>query len=633
MIFIADPYRMGESLLSPTLPRPERGRKQRSRRRLYSRGTARLQTARPARRLPLDPRTVAAARNRGMRGGGVVCAPAAVLPNLDAMSDPTSTPRTRTNRRLLIVGWDGATFDVLRPLIDAGKLPHLARLVENGAWGTLHSTVPPITPAAWTTFLTGKHPGTHGIIDFERYDPLTHTLQMNSTRCLDSVRNLWQILGEAGLRVGSINVPMTYPPVPVNGFLVSGFETPGPDCEFVYPSSVREDILQRWPDPTLRSKWHRRPFGGDRLFAENLDYMARSFHQGAEMTVYLGDRFGWNVLMVVLKLIDNLQHKTWKYIDPRWRDRNPRRRRMVEETFAEADRALATLLEYADRRDADVLMVSDHGHGSLEGKVQPNLLLARWGYLKLNPAAQGTVRLRKLIAKRFRRRTTRSGELGEELAVDFSRTRACVMHAGMAGFLYLNLQGRQPNGIVPPQEYERLRDELRRRFLGPECRVTDPAGRTVPLFTAVHKPEELYGCTREHRPWLPDLMLIPHEALAVVRKIRGHQPVRWLPYRRIEGTHRPEGILIAAGGGIARRGGIEAHIVDCAPTILAHLGIPVPEDMEGRVIDELFESPPAVQRAAVGGQASATSPPPEEVYSEKDLQRITERLSDLGYLE
>lgn len=538
-------------------------------------------------------------------------------------------------RSVLIIGLDGATFDVLDPLIAEGRLPHLEGVMNEGASGRLRSTTPPITPAAWTTFLTGKQPGSHGIIDFERYDVHTHRLAFNSTRCLDHVRNIWQILGDRGFRVGSVNVPMTYPPIPVNGFLVSGFETPGPGSDFVYPPGLKSEILARWPDPTLRSKWRRKPLGGDRLFAANLDYMSRSFHQGAAMTRWLGDRLGWDVAMVVLKLVDNLQHKTWKYIDPRWADRRPKRREMVKDCFAEMDAAVGDLLDYAAQREAAVMIVSDHGHGSLEGKVQPNRLLLDWGYLVLEAGgAQGVTRGRHLW-DRLRGRTqrfARDDSVAHDLAVDFSRTRACVMHAGMAGFLYINLQGRQPCGIVPPEEYESLRDELRARFLGTECQTLDPAGRPVPLFPEVHKPEELYGCRRADQPWLPDLILIPHESLAVIRKIRGRRAVNWLPYARIEGTHRPDGIFVAAGSGIAIKRNLHAHIVDCAPTLLATLGLKIPEDMEGRVLTEIFEHPPVVEkhapRAAVTAGAGG-----EGAFSEEDLAKVTARLMDLGYLE
>ncbi|MFH1109320.1 MAG: alkaline phosphatase family protein [Planctomycetota bacterium] len=537
-------------------------------------------------------------------------------------------------RRLLIIGLDGATFDVLNPLMAEGRMPRLKEAVAGGASGLLRSTVPPITPAAWTTFLTGKNPGSHGIIDFERYDVHTNKLAFNSTRCLNHVRNLWQILGDHGLNVGSVNVPMTYPPMPVKGFLVSGFETPGPESDLVYPPSLKHAILERWPDPTLKAKWRRKAFGGDAVFRENLDYIARSFHQGAAMSMWLGDDHGWDVLMVVFKLLDNLQHKTWKYLDPRWSDRNPVRCDLAKRCFAEADRAVGTLLDYAAANGAAVLIVSDHGHGSLEGKVQPNRLLHHWGYLTLRGGGSQRATRARHVWDRLRGRTrrfSRSGDVLHDLAVDFSRTRACVMHAGMAGFLYINLEGRQPTGIVKPTEYEALRDELRARFLGDECRIRGPQGRDIRLFSEVHKPEELYGCSRADQPWLPDLILTPHESLAVVRKIRGRQVVRWLSYNRLEGTHRPDGILIAAGPGIARAANVRANIVDCAPTILAMLGLRIPDDMQGRVIHELVEHPLTVEREAAFAAPRRTEK--EEVYSADELQRVTERLSDLGYLE
>jgi len=547
---------------------------------------------------------------------------------------PAERPLPAMAKRLLIVGLDGATFDVLDPLMAEGRMPRLKAAVGDGASGVLHSTIPPITPAAWTTFLSGKQPGTHGIIDFERYDVRTNKLSFNSTRCLDQVRNLWQILGDQGLRVGSINVPMTYPPTPVNGFLISGFETPGPESDFVYPPQLKSEILSRWPDPTLKAKWRRKTFGGNRLFEDNVAYISRSFQQGAEMTVTLGDEHGWDVLMVVLKLVDNLQHKTWKYLDPRWSNRNPARHAIVMRAFEELDRAIGTLLDYAASNEACVLMVSDHGHGSLEGKVQPNLLLERWGYLALRGGgAQKAARLRHMW-DRFRGRTKRFkrvGDIEHDLAVDFAGTRACVMHAGMAGFLYINLQGRQPTGIVKPSEYEALRNELMERFLGDQCRVVDPAGNTIQLFTAVHKPEELYGCSREDQPWIPDLLLVPHESLAAIRKIRGSSPVRWLPYRRLEGTHRSRGIIIAIGRGIARNPKVEARIVDCAPTILAMLGLRIPDDMEGRVVAEMFENPPTIETETPRVDMSTSID--DEAYSAEELQKVTERLMDLGYLE
>ncbi len=540
--------------------------------------------------------------------------------------------------RVLIIGLDGATFTVLERMMVEERMPRLKDAIENGARGTLYSTVPPITPAAWTTFLTGRLPGSHRVLDFESYDAFTGHLNLNSASRSSHVRNVWQILSDLGFKVGSVNVPMTYPPIDVNGFMVSGFDAPGPDSDFASPRELREEILERWPDPTLKSKWKRKMGGGDKLFARNLEYLSNSFDQGAEMTMHLGRKYGWHALMVVLKLVDNLQHKTWKYLDERWMDRTPKRRDMVKGCLERLDKAVGTLLDYASENGATVLMVSDHGHGSLEGKVYPNRLLEKWGYLKLRGAAARAVKKGQEVLRRWTEPSTEHvGVHGIErhLPVVLSKTRACVMHAGNAGFLFFNLKGREPTGIVDPSEFEALRDELIERFRSDDCRVRAPSGEMIELFPEVHKPEELYNVSREDEPWLPDLILIQHEILAVVRRMHGGDVVRWLPYRRIEGTHRKEGILIATGPGIGRRTDISATLEDCAPTMLAMMGLKVPDNMEGRVITELFERPPDVETVAADQPAAVAcgDQDPSRAYSQKEEQQITQRLADLGYLE
>ncbi len=538
-------------------------------------------------------------------------------------------------QRVLIIGLDGATFDVLDPMMQAGRMPRLKQFIENGSSGMLRSTTPPITPAAWTTFMTGKGPGVHGIIDFERYDVHTNALSFNSTQCLDKVRTIWQILGDKGFKVGSVNVPMTYPPQPVNGFMISGFETPSIDTDFAYPESLKDDILREFPDYSFKTKWRRKATGGTDLFAENLEYIKRSFHQGAALTRYCGDKHGWDALMVVFKLVDNLQHKTWKYLDERTRGRNPYRAELTADCFTELDVAVGSLLDYASEHGAHVVMVSDHGHGSLEGKVQPNLLLHRWGYLALR--GMGT-RVATRLQHHFDRWTKRrkgkfaagSFSLARDLAVDFSRTRAAVMHAGMNGFLYINLKGRQETGIVDPADYESLRDELRQKLLAETC--TAPNGRSMSVFSEVHRPEELYGCDRQGREWLPDLLLVPAESLAVVRKIRGFAPVSWLPERRMEGTHRVNGIFAAGGPGVASGNTLSSDIVNVTPTLLAMLGLNVPDDMEGKVMTEIFDGPLETGTESASEVTSAAAEH-GEVFSEKEQDDLTQRLRDLGYLE
>jgi predicted AlkP superfamily phosphohydrolase/phosphomutase len=404
--------------------------------------------------------------------------------------------------------------------------------------------------------------------------------------------------------------------------------------DFTYPRDLKAELLKRYPDYTHEKKWERRVMGGDKLFRENLDYISSSFQRGVELARFCGDKYGWDVMMVLYKFVDNLQHKVWKYIDPDTAHLYPRRNELVKQCFANLDVAIGQLMDLADEKDASIMVMSDHGHGSLLGKAQPNLLLSEWGYLKLGAnSSRFGVRakgmLSRLIGKKYAFANESGQNVDRELAVDWSQTRACVMHAGIYGFCYLNVKGRQPTGIVDPAEYEAVRDEIRERFLA--ARTTDRKGRQIPIFTEVHKPEQLYDCDRTENSRMPDLLLVPYNGLAVVRKIRGTQPVRWLPLRRIEGTHRLEGIYAAFGPGFRTGETIHANIADLAPTLLAGLGLPVPQDMEGRVLQETF-----VDRVTVEYE-----PPEERDVTDDERIRLTEaqeaevadRLSDLGYLE
>ncbi|MEP0842071.1 MAG: alkaline phosphatase family protein [Phycisphaerae bacterium] len=549
-------------------------------------------------------------------------------------AQPFSEPRRELRalaRRVLIIGLDGATFDVLNPMMAAGRMPHLADLIATGTAGILESTKPPITPAAWTTFMTGKGPGRHGIVDFEKYDAKKNELSFNSTYEIRE-KTIWEILSEKGFRVGSINVPMTYPPRKVNGFMISGFETPSVETEFTYPPELKHEILKRWPNYNYRSDWKRKTFGGDALFRRNLAHIEHSFEQGYELARFCGERYGWDVLMVLYKLVDNLQHKAWKYLDPKTSGQHPARAEMAARCFEKLDATLGKLVAYARQRQAIVLIMSDHGHGSLDGKAQPNALLEQWGYLKIKSRLANAGRRVERMVDRALGRTAKRFEanvgIEHEIDLDASATRACVMHAGIYGFLYLSLKGRQPGGLIDPEDYDKVRRELRDRFLAVTCR--NPQGQTIRVFTAVHLTEELYKCSREEQPWLPDLMLEPHPGLAVVRKIRGHKPVRWLSASRMEGTHRVEGILVVNGDHVRRGASIHAHIGDIAPTLLAALGVRVPADMEGQVLVDVFDTRPSIEFEP---PQAAEHVDHEEVYSPAEKETLTRRLSELGYLE
>ncbi len=552
--------------------------------------------------------------------------------------DSTGDRGPRKFARVLLIGLDGATFDVIGPLMKKGLMPRLKDLIDGGTSGILESTRPPITPAAWTTFMTGKGPGKHGIIDFLRYDPATNRLVFNNNQKI-SQKTIWQILSEKNYRVGSINVPMTFPPEPVNGFMISGFDTPtGKD--FTYPKELQAEILARCPDYTHEKKWERKALGGDKVFAENLEYIKQSFDRGVDLARFCGDKYGWDVMMVLFKLVDNLQHKAWRYLDERTRDSNPHRAKLTVDCFIKLDETVGKLRALADEKQATILIMSDHGHGSLDAKAQPNLLLAQWGYLGLRSnfaraKTRGAVWWRRLTRSMDRHvkgngsPIAQAGALDHDLAFDWSRTKACVLHAGIYGYLYINLKGRQPEGIVESAEFEGLRDEIRERLLRATCRDRD--GREMPIFQDIFVTEELYGCDRRDYPWMPDLLLAPSDGLAVVKKIRGNRPVRWVPLDRLEGTHRLDGIFVANGPGIAVGRELRARIEDLAPSVLAGLGERVPKDMDGRVLTGMFSEPIDVRYEPP--QERKVDETREPVLTQRQMEEVAGRLGALGYLD
>ena len=236
-------------------------------------------------------------------------------------------------------------------------------------------------------------------------------------------------------------------------------------------------------------------------------------------------------------------------------------------------------------------------------------------------------RLTKGRATRFEQG---SRGIERDLAVDWTRTRACVMHAGIYGYLYINLKGpRSAGDRESRRDYERFA-----RRAGPALAGRDGSPprwpRVTPIYLHVHKTEELYGCSRDENPNLPDLMLAPHPGFAVVRKIRGRKPVRWCGIDRLEGTHRVEGILALGGPNVRAGARMDANIIDITPTTLAALGLRVPVDMEGRVIREAFSTEPIVETEPPVAKVREVA---EEAYTDEDRRILQQRLSDLGYLE
>jgi len=542
--------------------------------------------------------------------------------------------------RVFIIGIDGATFDVIKPMVGAGELPVFARLMERGAFGPLLSTPNLISPSAWTSFLTGVNPGKHGIFEF--YEKKRDCYGVRFINASDrKAASLWSILSDNGAKVGVVNVPMTYPAEKVNGFLIAGLESPGPEAKgFTYPAGLYEELkgaLGRYiMEPGITSH----VMAGDRDTAEALLY--ESIENRKASTLYLMKKYPWDFFNVVFRDTDPAQHCFWKFYDkgsPDYED-SPYCR-VIPEVYRRIDAAMGEIIA-ALPEDVTVIVLSDHGFGF---RQYANLCLNGWlegeGHLRSRGKEKAalTGRLYRQVEKRFKRKTkerlvrllpglrdrVQSGVFFSK--IDWSHTKAFA--DGIREGIYINLRGREPGGIVAPgEEYESLRDEI----IAGLMETRDPQSGE-PVVDKVLKREDVYdGEMTEMSPdlivrWRPDVG---------ISGLRAADGAVYTPHflteehRTISGDHRETGVLFMTGPGIKRGALRDASIMDLAPTILHVMGHSVPSDMDGVV---LLKALKGRKKVVLSGPSGKDGPDVEGGYAPDEEEAVRKRLRDLGYVE
>ncbi|HZD10849.1 MAG TPA: alkaline phosphatase family protein, partial [Candidatus Binatia bacterium] len=506
--------------------------------------------------------------------------------------------------KLLIVGIDGATFDLVRPWAREGHLPNLARLMAGGVSADLASTLPPVTSPAWPTFMTGCNPGKHGVFDFIQPTGADFSL-VNSTKIRQPT--IWQRLSAAGLKVGVLNVPVTYPPQKINGFMVTGILSPK-SGQICYPP----DLIARYRDrlgdyhvaPTMQFKQ-----GIEDSYVQDIYDLIRAH---GDWALALMEEEPWDVLMVHFIALDIMMHAMWRYMDASHpRHESGPHQHAIRDGYRLVDEYVGRLLQRVPP-DTTVIVMSDHGFGPLHKIVNLNVYLMQKGFLKLKrdvvnrlkaaafhlgltPAGVyhmiETIGLQNLATRVSKE--TRNQVVGRFLSfnnVDWSRTVAYSM--GHVGQVYLNVAGREPHGIVTPENYERTRREV----IDALEELRGENGR--PLVSKLILREETYH--GQYAKYGPDIHLVLDEYNMIAFPLFATQnDIIADQIRGDSGCHRREGVFIARGPGVMAGGQLEEiSILDLAPTIMAVLGQPVPEVMDGRVLHQIFTRPLEVAYAA-----------------------------------
>jgi predicted AlkP superfamily phosphohydrolase/phosphomutase len=525
--------------------------------------------------------------------------------------------------RLAIIGWDSATFDIIDPLISEGRLPVLSSLAGRGARAPLRSTWPPMTDSAWTSAFTSVNPGKHGIFGSWYRAPGAYACRYFSSRDRRSPA-LWEMT--EGVRHLIWNVPMSYPPERVNGAMVAGYGAP-PRSVICEPADLQSELTQRWPIEDLLD---RAPHGSLEGF---LDDLVRGLSVQAEAIVWAAGHVDADCVSVVWPQIDRAQHFFWKF-----RYTTHHLNGAVEKVYEAMDRATGVLVDAFS--EADVLIVSDHGAGTLRGDVnlgqwlvsthratygkKPGSRLANLAW-SLPPLLRRSARALAPGVARRAMQTTLTGQLAP---FDWERTQAFV---GFHGDLWLNLSGREPNGIVAADDADEVLDEVASELV----ELRDPRTDNE-VFAASYRRDEIYsGPAKQIAPdllldsWSVGYRIAPNrEATASIvtepASLAGVDAA-W------SADHRPVGIWIAAGPNIKQTRLEEISLMDTAATALALLDQPVPEGLDGRVVTEcLPETLVSLRRAT---KAAERSPTEEGGYSEEEAAAVAAHLKDLGYLE
>jgi predicted AlkP superfamily phosphohydrolase/phosphomutase len=502
-----------------------------------------------------------------------------------------------------------------------GRLPNLAALRDRGGLVPCHSTRPPVTFPAWTTCVTGVNPGKHGIFDFTEVVPGQQRIQfLNSS--FRRAPALWNILSDAGKRCCVLGVPGTYPPEPINGVMVAGFDSPvatAVDATFVHPAD-RFDQVKDWrfadfQESNIGPGWH----------GEALKRLLAKIDDKERIACDLLREEPWDFFMVVFGESDTVSHHFWLFHDPVSPRHRPGHETAIRKVYERLDAAVGKLVKAAGE-DAVIGIVSDHGFGGAgTGVVHLNNWLAQQGYLTfgaggdslLKRIALKTVpaRMRGALFRRFKHLATGAESKSRFSGIDWADTTAWSEELNYFPNIRHNLKGRDPEGTVNPEDYDRTVAELCAKLNAWEH--VAHAWPRAELFTGPEvdrAPDIIVELALENGYSHSCLRSRGGEAF---RRIREDEYLGGKE-KGMTGNHRDPGVLMLS----APFDTANASLQDVAPTVLATLNVPGPE-MDGR---------PLLGTARETTAAAATRPE-RQAYTAEEEALIESRLRNLGYFE
>ncbi|MBI3951734.1 MAG: alkaline phosphatase family protein [Acidobacteria bacterium] len=572
--------------------------------------------------------------------------------------------------KIIMIGLDGGSFNLLKPWMDQGALPNLKHIETTGITGPLESSIPPVTSPAWPCFMTGKNPGKHGISFFFRPKPGSYEeIPINSANC--DASTLWELLSRDGHRVAVLNVPTTYPPQKVNGMLISDFKMPSEQGDLAYPPEVLEEIEQQFGPYRITVKTPVVLLANQS--EANIEFFLQECQQildyKCNVAAWLLEKYDCDFFMLHILETDRLQHWLWNILDPahpKYKSELAKKfHGQIQSYYRALDAHIGRIMQLAGP-EATIIIMSDHGFGVGQRAIDLATWLLEEGYLKIKDDVTSQMKLRlwrmgwtpealgrfilKYVARlnvtrgaatKISKRATARGrhtamaQLRRNISpiflsandIDWTKTKAfCSTGPGQ---IRINLKGREPLGTVNPgPEYDALVDEIIAKLKS----LRDPeTGQRVD--GQVYAKEDVYH--GPHLDHLPDITYVPIES--------GYSAVNLVDFKSNKvmiddilatGIHRSKGILMATGKAIRQSARIEgANIMDLAPTILYLMGSQIPHDMDGKVLAEMFteeflaaHSTRYVENLSIGASESLEVSPEDE-------EEVLERLRGWGYID
>jgi predicted AlkP superfamily phosphohydrolase/phosphomutase len=562
------------------------------------------------------------------------------------------------NNRVIVIGIDGGTFDIILPMVKKGELPTFKDIMDKGAWAELMSTHPAHTVPAWISCATGVNPGKLGLFDFRRDSHLTYDEGRVVLATDIKVKPIWSLLSENNKKVAVVAIPMTYPPVKVNGVMVSPVRLIEPDKIRTYPATLSEELVNKFDmTSALKKRKEFMEMHTSRVYSELeafLDVTVESSRIIIEMltdiTLYLIDKYEIDFGMFMLP-IDALQHHLWCFKEtdhPSYNyDLAKKYKDMIFEGYKWVDRALQRILRKLDD-DAIVIIVSDHGFGPLHQIFYLNKWLLNKGLLTLKEGKHYSLsisgvsinrlfrmiglgfisnvlpdRIKSLTLPIIKKKIKQIPEL-----IDWKYTKAYATSYA----ININLKGREPYGIVEHDEYKGLVE-----YIKDELYKLKKSDKEQQLIEKVVEKEELYS--GDYLEDAPDILFFFKDPRYAIRKDPLYPRLfrQLTPEDRMTGHHTsfPKGICIMKGPCITPGARLkDPNIMDITPTVLYLMGESIPDRLDGRVITEVInpkyiETHPHAISSDKGSEISVKEP---DKLSTEDEEVIKKRLSELGYM-